>query len=136
MNDRTQTLLNLIKENPDLPIVPMVDYEVVPEDYGRWMGSFGYAYVGEYALLNERFYDERIDFIEDYYNYNDEYLNEQFNYDPCMTFPNSEGKYTKEQIEQNEINSEALDDYLEEVADKYFKKAIIVNIDLPEEKEL
>lgn len=133
MNERTQTLLNLVKENPDLPIVPMVNYEVVPDDCGRWMGSFGYAYVGEYACFNERFYEERIDFIEDYYNHNDEYLDEQFNYNPCMTFPNSEGKYTKEQIEQNKINSEALDAYLEEVANKYFKKAIIVNIDLPEE---
>lgn len=134
MNEKTQTLLNLVKENPDLPIVPMVDYEVVCDDgCCRWMGSFGYAHVGEYACFNERFYDERIAFIEDYYNHNDEYLDEQFNYNPCMTFPNSEGKYTKKQIEQNKINSEALDDYLEEVADKYFKKAIIVNIDLPEE---
>lgn len=47
-------LLGLIRENPDLPILPMVDHEIVAEDYGRWVGSWGTAYVGEYIIGDER----------------------------------------------------------------------------------
>ncbi len=28
MNENTNKLLDLIKENPDLPIIPMVNYEI------------------------------------------------------------------------------------------------------------
>lgn len=116
MNNKTQALLNLIKENPDLPIVPMVDYEVVEDGYGRWMGSFGHCYVGEYALFYDRYFDDREEFEDFYYDYYSEDLNEKFDYDP----------FTRR-------NGKALNDYLHTVSDKYFKKAIIVNIDLPEE---
>lgn len=35
-------LLNLIKENPDLPIVPIVESDVIAsDDYSSWQGSFG-----------------------------------------------------------------------------------------------
>ena len=118
MNENTQTLLKLVKENPNLPVVPMVDYEVVPEDCGRWMGSFGHCYVGEYTCYNDRFYDDRIEFEEDYYIRNQEELNEMCNYNPDNT---------------DEDASNQLDEYLDKVADKCFKKAIIVYIDLPEE---
>ena len=56
---KIQKFLKLISENPDLPIIPMVDHEVVCEDCGRWLGSFGNAYVDEYVLFNDRYYDER-----------------------------------------------------------------------------
>ena len=67
-NKQTEQLIKLIQENPELPVVPMVDYEVVAEDYGYWLGTFGYCEVGEYATYNERYYDERDALIEDYYN--------------------------------------------------------------------
>lgn len=118
MNEKTQALLNLVKENPDLPVVPMVDYEVVPEDAGRWMGSFGHCYVGEYTCFNDRFYDDRDDFEEDYYDRNQEELNEMFGYNPKKI---------------DEVATKQLDEYLHKVSDEYFTKAIIVNIDLPEE---
>lgn len=118
MNDKTQLLIQLIKENPDLPIVPMVDYEVVPEDGGRWMGSFGYCCVDEYTCFNDRFYNDRDSFEEDYYDRNQEDLNEMFGYNP---------------LNIDEDAAKQLDEYLHEVSDKYFKRAIIVNIDLPEE---
>lgn len=38
---KTEELLKLIKENPDLPIVPMVDSEVVQDDFGYWLGAWG-----------------------------------------------------------------------------------------------
>ena len=112
---KIQKFLKLISENPDLPIIPMVDHEVVCEDCGRWLGSFGNAYVDEYVLFNDRYYDEREEFKEDYFNYYCDELCEQFNYNPIDNVENKE-----------------LENYLDEVADKCFIKAIIVNIDLPE----
>ncbi len=53
-------------ENPDLPIIPLVDYEVVGDDYGYWMGSFGRSEVGEYALFSDRYFTDR-DELEDRY---------------------------------------------------------------------
>lgn len=114
----TNELLRLIAENPDLPVVPMVDYEVVYEGYGRWLGSFGAACVGEYALFGERYYEDREEFKEQYFSYHEEELCERFNYDPV----------------HDGIN-EALEKYLDEVADKYFVKAILVNIGLPDVEE-
>lgn len=134
MDDKIQLLLQLIKENPGLPVIPMVYYEVVDGDYNRWMGSIGDCYVGEYAILNDRYYEDRDEFEEDYYDYNQEEINEQFNYDPriCKAHVDN-GVITKDEYELNEIADKKIDEYLETVADKYFKKAIIVNIDLPKE---
>ena len=47
-------LITLIKENPDLPIIPMVDSEVVADDYGYWMGQWGRCEVTEYYLGREK----------------------------------------------------------------------------------
>ncbi len=109
-------LLKLVSENPDLPVVPMVDYDVVADDgYSRWLGSFGYVYVGEYALFKDRFYDDREEFKEDYFYYYSDELFAKFNYEP-----------------RNNTKNEELEKYLDEVVDRFFKKAIIVNIDLPD----
>ena len=51
-----EELFKLIQENPDLPIVPMVDYEIIAEDYGRWLGTWGSSYIGEYLIGEERIY--------------------------------------------------------------------------------
>lgn len=134
MNEQTQLLLNLIKENPDLPVVPMVDYDVVGDGYGRWLGSFGNCYVGEYTDYDERFYDDREEFEERYYNNNDKELENKFNYNPRITEYSVEiGKRTKEEYEENCKNENLLNEYLHTISDKYFKKAIIVNIDLPKD---
>ena len=42
-----EKFLNLIKENPNLPIFPMVDAEVVADDYGYWLGKWGHCEVTE-----------------------------------------------------------------------------------------
>lgn len=41
-------IIKLIEENPDLPIVPMVDSEVVADDGGYWKGKWGRCEVTEY----------------------------------------------------------------------------------------
>lgn len=52
---KTEELLKLIKENPDLPVVPMVDSEIVVDDsYQYWLGRWGRSEVTEYYLGNER----------------------------------------------------------------------------------
>lgn len=124
--------LRLIEENPNLPIVPMVDCEIVGDGYGRWLGAFGYAYVGEYALYDDRFYDDREEFKERYYDINDEALAERFEYNPRINdFTVAQNKYTALDLEINTFNEKRLEEYLDKVADEYFTKAIIVNIDLP-----
>ena len=40
-------LLKLIQENPELPIIPMIHWEVVGEDIGCWRGSWQEAFVDE-----------------------------------------------------------------------------------------
>lgn len=130
--ERNERLLRLVAENPDLPIVAMVDCDIVGGDYGRWLASFGECYVGEYVLYEDRYYDDREEFKEAYYEYNDEPLCEKFGYNPRI------GEYqfkidecTREEYLVNCSAEKMMDKYLEQVAEKMFTKAIIVNIELP-----
>lgn len=41
-------------------------------------------------------------------------------------------EYSAEKIAANEENAKELNNYLRRISDKVFKKAIIVNIDMPE----
>lgn len=34
-----EELFRLMQENPDLPVVPMVDGEIVADDCGHWRGT-------------------------------------------------------------------------------------------------
>lgn len=60
-NPHLAHLLDLMKQNPHLPIVPMVDAEIVADDtYGYWLGSWSTASLDKYYKGEERvyFYDE------------------------------------------------------------------------------
>lgn len=60
-NQHLAQLLDLMKENPHLPVVPMVDSEVVADEtWGYWMGSWNYSHLEKYYKGEERvyFYDE------------------------------------------------------------------------------
>ena len=57
-----EELFRLIQENPDLPVVPMVDSEIVADDCGYWLGAWGRASVDEY-FISER--AERVFFKSD-----------------------------------------------------------------------
>jgi len=51
---KIEELLKLIKENPDLPIIPMVGSEVVAEDSSSyWIGSWGRCELTEYYIGRE-----------------------------------------------------------------------------------
>jgi hypothetical protein len=55
--ERVKHLLELIQENPNLPIVPMVSSEICSDDtYSTWMGSWGMANIDEYYSDEERIY--------------------------------------------------------------------------------
>lgn len=55
--ENVQSLLNLIKENPELKIVPMVDTEIVADDgYSSWLGSFGKAEIDHIWNSGERIF--------------------------------------------------------------------------------
>lgn len=62
MNENAKRLLALIEENPDLPIVPMVDAEICGDDYGTYMGGWGAARVDEYIITAN---DETVIFKSD-----------------------------------------------------------------------
>ena len=52
MRAKTRQLFELIRDNPDLPVIPFVDFEVVGDDsYGRWIGSWGQSYIIEYIAV-------------------------------------------------------------------------------------
>ena len=134
MNDNIKRVLELINDNPDLPVVCMVDGDVVRDDWGRWMAQIGWSDVGEYALYNERFYDDREEFTEDYYIHNDETLDERFGYDVRMSYLDA-SMFNEDAIKANEEAEKRLNAYLDEVANKAFTKAIIVYIDTPDDIE-
>lgn len=45
---KTERFLKLVRENPDLPIVPMVSEEVVGEGSAWWEGEWSHSKVTEY----------------------------------------------------------------------------------------
>lgn len=57
-----EELFKLMQENPELPVVPMVDGEIPGDDSGWWLGAWGSAHVDEYLLTNN---SERMVFKSD-----------------------------------------------------------------------
>lgn len=103
-------LFRLIEENPELPVVPMVDSEIVSDDdYSRWIGAFGTSYIDEYIIGEDKVHFRDNDDFEEIAN--------------TLT----DGQITYEEFENssNEVAC-AIYDSLPWV------KAIIVNIDLPD----
>ena len=50
MNKYTHNLLKLISENPDLPIIPVVDGEIPGDDCGYWLADWGSSRVDSYLI--------------------------------------------------------------------------------------
>ena len=56
-SDYIKDLLELVKENPDLPVVPIVDQEIVCDDsYTWWLGSWGRCEKTKIYSGRERFH--------------------------------------------------------------------------------
>ena len=58
-------LIECIKRHPELPVIPMVDYDVVDDEVTRYMGSIGECYVANYLVTSKlvHIYDDK-DMVE------------------------------------------------------------------------
>lgn len=55
--ENREKLFRLMRENPELPVVAMVDSEIVADDgYNRWLGVWGCSYIGEYLIGEEHLF--------------------------------------------------------------------------------
>ena len=124
-------LVELVAENPDLPIVAMVDGEIVEDPSMMWLGSITHVLISEVGLIGERYYDDREDFKEAYYNKHDEELDQRFNYKPCI---GTWGKFTPEEAAAQEQAEAALEAFLDAKADEYMRKAIVIYVREPDSK--
>ena len=61
----SQELQRVIAQNPSLPVVPVVQADVVGGDSGHWSGKFGEISVTEYFEMNGRAYFHNEDTIEE-----------------------------------------------------------------------
>lgn len=71
MNKFSKEFIDLIKDNPDLPIYAYVDGEICCGDESRWhLGEFGHSQLATILVYDdfERVYDDKEDFKEDYYD--------------------------------------------------------------------
>jgi len=64
------SFIQLIKDNPELPILPMVSYEIAAEDCPTyWGGSWGKSSIEEYLVVGERITykgnDDPVDLLEE-----------------------------------------------------------------------
>lgn len=106
-NPKLTELLELMEAHPDLPVLPMVDSEIVADDYcARWLGSWGTAKIVRYWAGEERYYFYDEEDIEDVIN------------DPACIY------------EEDELTEERA---LEVYRALPWVECIAVNIDLPDE---
>lgn len=72
MNKKLEQLFDLIEAHPELPVVPMVDSEIVADNFcSRWLGSFGASKIVRYWAGEDRYYFYDEDDIEDVINDHD-----------------------------------------------------------------
>ena len=52
----TKEFIELVKKNPDLPVLPFVDSDVFGGAWGDWLGDFGPSFVDEYTFYDGQYY--------------------------------------------------------------------------------
>lgn len=111
MQDNFKELMKLIQENPELRVVPMVEYEVCGGDECAWWeGKFGTAKIDEVFSKDEYIYIKSKD----------------------------QAKLIEEAIEddfiglENDVSTADAEDYAEKKVDAYdWEKVILVHINTP-----
>ncbi len=101
-----EELIRLVKENPGLPIVPVVHIENGCDDYSSFYGRFDSVDIGKYAEWDGQFYTDVDMFKEDYLLQNENAL-----YTMCE-------------------DDDSVNLCLQRIANSYFKKAILLYIDV------
>lgn len=80
-------LIDLVKENPDLPIYAWVDGEVCEDSCGYWLGQFGNTEIREYAKVESYgWYDTNWVFKDE----PEEYIEYLLNKDESITLEDAE----------------------------------------------
>lgn len=83
----------------------------------------------EFALYDDNIFDDKDDFQERYYGNNEDELCEKFNYEPNINrYTVARGQYTEDELVQNSKNEAKLNEYLEKLSEKIFKKAIVLYV--------
>ena len=79
MNKHIKALIKLSTDNPDLPIIPIVENEVVYDTFQdcSWLGKFSYCSIGEYAQYGEGYIIDDRQYLEEVYGEDHEELSEQ-----------------------------------------------------------
>ena len=54
MNDNIKHLIQLMDENPDLPVIPMVGQDIVADCTGEWIANFGKVEVKKMCIYGEK----------------------------------------------------------------------------------
>lgn len=113
---KSAEFLRLVKQNPNLPIVAMVDSEIVADDgYSWWLGSFKSASVDEYVSVE--MYGDNVFYTRD----QQDEIEEHFYNRIC-------DEWEGEELSDEEVKQKA-HEWAESLS---WKKAIIVWISLPE----
>ena len=108
MNDNIKHLIQLMDENPDLPVIPMVGQDIVADCTGEWVAHFGKAEIKKMCI-----YGEKVIFRED--------KNAIKTVEELELEGLTEGRAREESIEK-------LNGYLDELE---WLEAIIVHIETP-----
>lgn len=101
-----EDLMWLVKENPELPIVPVVHIENGCDDYSSFYGRFDSVDIGKYAKWNGQIYTDVDMFKEDFLRQNGNELYAMYKDDDSVNL------------------------CLQRIASSYFKKAILLYIDV------
>jgi hypothetical protein len=97
------------------------------------MAGFSAASIEYLGLIGEHWYDDSDSFKEVYYDKYSTELCEKFNYDPrCCAASVERGEYTEEQFAANCLAEKKLEAYLNEKANEYMRKCIVVYVDAPD----
>ena len=54
MNDNIKTLIQLMDEHPNLPVIPVVGQDIVADCTGEWVAYFGKAEVKKMCIYGEK----------------------------------------------------------------------------------
>lgn len=142
-----QRLARLITNHPDLPVIPMVDWEVCADCTGRWAANIGRACIAEYAwepdnrsgdpnILYRYKAVELVDAMAENAETRIKPQAEPVFVKPDPFFPEDETEIKrKAEEERKRIYEAARQQAWEKVNSMRWKKALFVEIDLPEDLE-
>lgn len=128
MDDITTRLLYLAAENPNLPVVYVTDDRYTDEYIETGCAKACGVRIGYVCLYRGCAYTDKGEFIDDYYNINEDALTDMFNYDSSKAYEYIGGKQTLTD-DKDVLNAmKMLDEYLDGVVERAFHKAIIVTL--------